>query len=244
MAIFLALRIWRHYLLGEKIILYNDHKSLKYLFSQKELNLRQQRWLEFLASYDLDILYTPGKGNRVADALSHKQQAVVSMMISEWNDLRILSTYEIRDRVSDLCSSLVLCSLEAHPSLLDRILEAQKLDPELALLGQNFRDKIGIEGLKDFDIDSRGGIRKFGRLIVPNISDLRKDILEDSQRSKFTIHPGSSKMYAEMKRLYYWKGMKYNIANFVKYCMACQLVKAEHQRPGGLFQPLEIPIWK
>ena len=73
----------------------------------------------------------------------------------------------------------------------------------MALLGQNFRDETNIEGSKDFDIDSRGGIRKFGRLIVPNISDLRKDILEDSHRSKFTIHPGSSKMNADMKRLYY-----------------------------------------
>lgn len=123
-AIVFALKIWRRYLLGEKFVLYIDHKYLKYLFSQKELNLRQQRWLEFLASYDLDILYTPGKGNRVADALSQKLQAVVSMMISEWNDLKILSTCEIRDRESNLCSSLALCSLEAHPSLLDRILEA------------------------------------------------------------------------------------------------------------------------
>ena len=120
--------------------------------------MRQQRWLEFLAPYELDILYTPGKGNRVADALSRKQQAVVSMMISEWNDLGVLSTYEIRDRVSNLCSSLVLCSLEAHHSLLDLILEAQKLDPELAFLSQNFRDKIDIDGLKDFDIDFRDGI--------------------------------------------------------------------------------------
>ena len=69
----------------------------------------------------------------------------------------------------------------------------------MALLSQSCRVKIDIEGLKDFDIDSRGGIRKFGRLIVPNIRDLRKDILEDSHRSKFTIHPGSSKMYVDMK---------------------------------------------
>lgn len=104
----------------------------------------------------------------------------------------------------------------------------------MALLSQSCGDKIGIESLKDYDIDSRGGIRKFGRLIVPNISDLRKDILEDSHRSKFTIHPGSSKMYADMKRCYYWDGIKSDIANFVKRCMTCQLVKAEHQRPGGL----------
>ena len=51
-------------------------------------------------------------------------------------------------------------------------------------------------------------------------------------------------MYADMKRLYYWDGMKSDIANFIKRCMTCQLVKAEHRRPGGLLQPLEIPIWK
>ena len=104
----------------------------------------------------------------------------------------------------------------------------------MVLLSQSCGDKTGIEGLKDFDIDARGGIQKFGRLIVPNIIDLREDILEDSHRSKFTIHPGSSKMYADMKRLYYWDRMKSDIANFIKHCMTCQLIKAEHQRPGGL----------
>ena len=56
-AIVFALKTWRHFLLGERFTLYTDHKSLKYLFSQKDLNMRQQRWLEFLASYDLDIQY-------------------------------------------------------------------------------------------------------------------------------------------------------------------------------------------
>ena len=243
-AIVFALKIWRHYLLGERFILYTDHKSLKYLFSQKELNLRQQRWLEFLASYELDINYTPGKGNRVADALSRKQQAVVSMMISEWNDLEALSTCEVRDRVPDLCSSLLLCSLEARPSLLDRIIDVQRSDPDLIPLRQILLSGRNDEYLKNFIIDPRGGIRKFGRLLVPKDMELRKEILDDGHRSKFSIHPGSSKMYADMKRMYYWDGMKRDIANFVKRCTTCQLVKAEHQKPGGLLQPLDIPIWK
>ena len=65
----ISLKIWRHYLFGERFDLYTDHKSLKYLFSQKDLNMRQQRWVEFLSSYDFDISYHEGKGNVVADAL-------------------------------------------------------------------------------------------------------------------------------------------------------------------------------
>ena len=64
-AIVYALKLWRHYLLGAKFEVYTDHKSLKYVFSQKELNMRQQRWIELLASYDFEILYTPGKANKV-----------------------------------------------------------------------------------------------------------------------------------------------------------------------------------
>ena len=65
-----ALKVWRHYLFGERFEIYTDHKSLKYLFSQNELNLRQQRWMDTISSFDFEILYHPGKANVVADALS------------------------------------------------------------------------------------------------------------------------------------------------------------------------------
>jgi ribonuclease HI len=67
-----ALKIWRHYLMGNKCDIYTDHKSLKYIFTQSELNLRQRRWLELIKDYDLSIHYHPGKANVVADALSRK----------------------------------------------------------------------------------------------------------------------------------------------------------------------------
>src|SRR5574338_58045 len=76
-AVIFALKVWRHYLLEERFDLYMDHKSLKYLFSQKELNMRQRRWLEFIAVYDFGSEYTPEKGNKVADALSIKHQNAV-----------------------------------------------------------------------------------------------------------------------------------------------------------------------
>jgi hypothetical protein len=69
-----ALKIWRHYMIGNKCKIFTDHKSLKYIFTQKELNLRQRRWLEVIKDYDLEIQYHPGKANVVADALSRKGQ--------------------------------------------------------------------------------------------------------------------------------------------------------------------------
>ena len=71
-AVMFALKIWRHYLYGEKCEIYTDHKSIKYFFTQKELNMRQQRWLELVKDYDCDILYHPGKANVVVDALSRR----------------------------------------------------------------------------------------------------------------------------------------------------------------------------
>jgi hypothetical protein len=74
-AIVHALKIWRHYMIGNKGQIFTDHKSLKYIFTQRDLNLRQHRWLELIKDYDLDIQYHPGKANVVADALSRKSQA-------------------------------------------------------------------------------------------------------------------------------------------------------------------------
>ena len=71
-AVIFALKIWRHYLYGVTCEIFTDHKSLKYTFQQRDLNLRQRRWLELLKDYDCDILYHPGKANVVADALSRK----------------------------------------------------------------------------------------------------------------------------------------------------------------------------
>src|SRR5438105_4927440 len=72
-----ALKIWRHYLIGKRTEIYTDHKSLKYFFTQPDLNLRQRRWLELIKDYDLEINYHPGKANVVADALSRKSHCNV-----------------------------------------------------------------------------------------------------------------------------------------------------------------------
>ncbi|GKA68751.1 putative reverse transcriptase domain-containing protein [Tanacetum coccineum] len=90
-AVVFALRLWRHYLYGTKCVVFTDHKSLQYILNQKELNLRQQRYIELLSDYDCEIRYHPGKSNVVADTLSRKERNkplhVRALMMTVYNDL-------------------------------------------------------------------------------------------------------------------------------------------------------------
>jgi len=87
-----SLKIWRHYILGHKCYIYTDHKSLKYIFTQNDLNLRQRRWLELIKDYELEIHYHPGKANVVADALSRKSQ--VNMLEATELPMELLTEFE------------------------------------------------------------------------------------------------------------------------------------------------------
>merc|ERR1711890_79140 len=191
---------WRHYLLGERFELFTDHKSLKYLFSQKDLNLRQQRSMEFLASYEFEIAYTPGKGNVVADALSRKWLSWSPLFVERRN-LEFISMFDFRPSV-DFAPGL-LASLEVRPTLLGRIGEAQRDDPQLVeLVGKLIRGESSSH-LSRYTLDGKGWLRRDGRLGVPKDRGLRKAILDDAHRSKMTIHPGRDKMYQDMKRVFF-----------------------------------------
>ena len=122
-----ALKIWRHYLYGEKCEIYTDHKSLKYFFTQKDLNMRQRRWLELVKDYDCEILYHPGKANVVADALSRKGPGQVASMVQ-------ISPQLAEDMVRSSIEFVVgqLHNLTLQSDLLERIKTAQVIDPELA----------------------------------------------------------------------------------------------------------------
>nr|GEX78052.1 putative reverse transcriptase domain-containing protein [Tanacetum cinerariifolium] len=95
-AVVFNLRLWRHYLYGTKCTVYTDHKSLQYILDQKELNMRQRRWVELLSDYDCEICYHPGKANVVADALSRKDKEpirvralVVTDLLAKENHLKL-----------------------------------------------------------------------------------------------------------------------------------------------------------
>nr|GFC34753.1 putative reverse transcriptase domain-containing protein [Tanacetum cinerariifolium] len=82
------------------------------------------------------------------------------------------------------------------------------------------------------------------RIWLPKFGRLRDLIMHESHKSKYSIHPGSDKMYHDLKQLYWWPNMKAEIATYVSKCLTCVKVKAEHQRPSGLLQQPEIPVWK
>ena len=117
-----ALKIWCHYLFGEQFEVYSDHKSLKYIFTQRDLNMRQRRWMEFLEDYDFSLHYHPNKANVVADTLSRKSRGTLASIASqEWRMLGTVGQFGLQ--YSEQAQGK-LGSLVATPSLLSRVIES------------------------------------------------------------------------------------------------------------------------
>nr|GEZ20603.1 putative reverse transcriptase domain-containing protein [Tanacetum cinerariifolium] len=185
-----ALRLWRHYLYGVKYTVFMDHKSLQYILDQKELNMRQRRWIKLLSDYDCEIRYHLGKANVVADALSRKER---EKPLREGN-VQMEDLGRMQNQIFEIRSN-----------------------------GIRYHDK---------------------RIWLPLYGGLRDLIMHESHKSKYSIHPRSTKIYQDLRKLYWWSNMKADIATYVGKCLTCAKVKAEHLKPSGLMQQLEIPKWK
>jgi hypothetical protein len=156
-----ALKTWSYYLYGQKCDVYTDHKSLKYIFTQSELNMRQRRWLELIKDYELEIHYHLGKANVVADALSRKSQ--VNMMVAH------LIAYELAKEFDKLSlgflNNMRGVTVELEPTLESEIKEAQKNDEKISEIWQ-----LILEGRdKDFREDAEGVVWFKDCLYVPNV---------------------------------------------------------------------------
>jgi hypothetical protein len=125
-----ALKIWKHYLMGNCCNIFTDHNSLKYIFTQSELNMRQQRWLELIKDYDLEVHYHPGKANVVTDALSRK----VHCNHLELEPVSETLCEEMRRLNLEVVQLGNLYALAAKSNLYDRIITTQRNDEDLQII--------------------------------------------------------------------------------------------------------------
>ncbi|GKA06964.1 putative reverse transcriptase domain-containing protein, partial [Tanacetum coccineum] len=173
--------------------------------------MRQRRWIELFSDYDCEIRYHPGKANVVANALSMKERMKLRRAQA--------------------------MSMTIHSILKAKILEAQSG----AFKDVNTPTEI-LRGLdKQFERKEDGRLYFVERIWVPAYGNLRTLIMNEAHATKYSVHPGADKMYYDLRDLYWYPRMKKDIALYVSKCLTCSKVKAEHQKPSGLLQQLEIP---
>ncbi|KAA3480174.1 integrase [Gossypium australe] len=183
------------------------------------------RWLELLKDYELVIDYHPGKANVVANSLSSKSLYVLKAMSTSL-------------ALSD--DGSILVELRARPLFLQQIREAQKNDSEMQVKraqcksGNNPNFRVGFDDCLMFR----------DRVCVPKDDELIQKILYEAHNGFLPVHPGNTKMYNDLKKLYWWPGMKRDISEFVTKYLIYQRVKAEHQVPSGLLQLVMVLEWK
>uniref|UniRef100_A0A251V6N1 Putative reverse transcriptase domain, Ribonuclease H-like domain protein n=1 Tax=Helianthus annuus TaxID=4232 RepID=A0A251V6N1_HELAN len=212
-AVVFALKIWRHYLYGTKCTIYTDHRSLEHILKQKDLNMRQRRWVELLNDYECAIKYHPGKANVVADALSRKDTLPKRVRALQ---LTIQSSLPVQIRAAQI----------------------EALKPENVMAEALRGSRQRMEQKED------GAYYVTGRIWVPLYGGLRELVMDEAHKSRYSVHPGSDKMYHDIRTTYWWPNMKALIATYVGKCLTCARVKVEYQKPSGLLQQPEIPQWK
>ncbi|GJX64777.1 putative reverse transcriptase domain-containing protein [Tanacetum coccineum] len=180
-AVVFALKIWRHYLYGTKCTVFTDHKSLQHILNQKELNMRQRRWLELLSDYDCEIRYHPGKANVVADALSRKER------IKPLRVRALVMTIGL-----DLPKQILNAQTEARKP------ENIKNEDVGGMLVENSKDpeKFRTEKLEPIRTEkleprADGTLCLNGRSWLPCYGDLRTRSCSSLTNQKYSIHPGS-----------------------------------------------------
>ncbi|GKA94472.1 putative nucleotidyltransferase, ribonuclease H, partial [Tanacetum coccineum] len=156
------------------------------------------------------------------------------------HDLELAGVYHpgkanvVADVLSRKNSGIMAC-LKIQPEI---IKDLELMEVELVVRGSE-------EGKQaEFRVDDHGVIWYGNRLCVPDDSSFREAVLTEAHNSPLSIHPGSIKMYKDLKQNFWWNGMKHEVAKFVAKCLSCQQVKIKHQCASGLHQPLDIPTWK
>lgn len=186
-AVVFAFRVWRHYLYGSREQIFTDHKSLKHLMSQRELNMRQQRWIELIKDYDCIVDYHPGKSNVAANALNHKSKAVMDEPTT-WDKKTLIELKRLGVILNVNLEGSLVAQLRVTSGYWEQILEAQQIDNEASKV----RNKLESGSETPFQVGDDGMIMLGRHIYVPNNKALRRKLLQEAHESKLTVHPGST----------------------------------------------------
>ena len=157
--------------------------------------MRQRKWMEYLKDYDFTLHYHPGKVKVMADALSRKSQGVLASVAS-WEWLMLETVRQFRIQYSDQAQG-TLGSLVAMPSLMSRVIESQGQDAKILSIRDRVQSCTSDEG---WAIHTNGSLHSRGRVVVPQLTDLREEILKEFHYSLFVVHSGGMKMYRDLRR--------------------------------------------
>jgi transposase InsO family protein len=250
LAIVKSLDEWRPELQGtaKRIQIYTDHKALEYFMTTKQLTARQARWAEALADYHFTIMYRSGKENGKADALTRRDDEVALQngLKAEYRTQTFLSQDQVDPRVlQDL--GIEMSAIDALPieqpefdeplEPIDRILRLNREAPSLqALRVQAEREE------EDQDITLEDGLLLYcGRLIVPDLRNVRTELIREAHDQVSTAHPGRDKTYTLLRSRYYWRGMKADIERYIRNCHPCRRADVPRDKTPGLLHPLPVP---
>jgi hypothetical protein len=172
----------------------------------------------------------------VADALSRK--AFCHCLTMRTSDITLCQ--EMENLNLGMIQHGISNHLKLESVILQRIIDAQKDDEGM----KHIREKIMAGKAKSFREDDQGIVWFNNRIVVPKNEELRQQILDEAHLSRYSIHPGSTKMYHDLKQHYWWTKMKIEIARYVARCDTCKRVKAIHLKAAGPLQSLPIPTWK
>jgi hypothetical protein len=175
--------------------------------------MRQRRWLELIKDYELEIHYHPSKANVVADALSRK--ASCHCLLVKTSDITLCQ--EMEKLNLGIIQHGTLNQLKLESVLLQRIMDAQKDNEGM----KHIHEKIKVGRAKCFRKDDQGIVWFNNRIVVPKNEEIRQQILDEAHLSRYSIHPGSTKMYHDPKQHYWWTKMKIEIARYVARCDTC-----------------------
>ncbi|WRX12107.1 Reverse transcriptase domain - like 10 [Theobroma cacao] len=215
-AIVFASKIWRHYLYGETWEIYTDHKSLKYIFQQRDLNLRQRRWMELLKDYDCTILYHPDRRSLIREMHGFGDIGV-HFEVSETNAL--------------------LAHFRVRPILIDHIREAQSKDE---FVSKALEDPKGKKG-EMFTRGTNGVLRDGTRLYVPNSDGLRTEILEEVHMAAYVVHLRVTKMYQDLREVYWWEDLRKKYLSLFLSAQFVSRLRQSSKGPQGYYSHYRCP---